>query len=44
MHIEKSIKPILESKIQKTEKLQANPKKKEIIEREPPHISRGRSR
>ena len=42
--IEKSIKPILESKIQKTEKLQANPKKKEIIEREPPHISRGRSR
>ena len=40
--IDKSIKPILESKIQKTEKLQENPEKKvETIEKEPPQITYG---
>ena len=40
--IDKTIKPILESKIQKTAKLQENPEKKiETIENEPPQITYG---
>ena len=40
--IDKLIKPILESKIQKTEKLRENPENKvETIEKEPPQITYG---